>query len=134
MMYAERKFGEFELLSSHFGSLRYDPNDLTWVIVEDFNLPANFNVDYSELVIELNKKYPLLPPKDFYLEKGLRRRGRKPGHYYESGYGSKRFCKKGYAWYCLHIKSWRPDPYSMIAGDNLLTAVQAVYNALGSRG
>jgi hypothetical protein len=134
MRYPERTIGEFELLSSHFGSVRYDPDDLTWVIVENFDLPPKFNTNSSELVIELNNKYPLLPPKDFYLEKGLRIEGQEPKHYYETGYENKRFCEQGYAWYCLHIKSWKPDPYSMVEGDNLLTAVQAVYSALSSRG
>jgi hypothetical protein len=132
LMYEARTIGEFELLSAHFGPVQFDPDDLTWVLVERFNLPSNFNRDYTELIIELNKKYPLLPPQDFYLRKGLLRKGDELRHYYETGFESKRFRKEGYAWYCLHIKSWKPDPYSMVKGDNLLTAAEAVYKALRS--
>jgi len=131
-MYEARTLGEFELLSTHFGHVQFDPKDLTWVLVENFDLPPNFNRDYTELIMDLNKHYPLLPPQDFYLGKGLLRKGDRPGHYYETGFESKRFRKEGYAWYCLHIKSWKPNPYSMVEGDNLLTAAGAVYKALSS--
>jgi len=51
-------------------------------------------------------------------------------HYFENGFGEKKYCRHGYAWYSLHLKNWRPDAYSMITGDNLLTAADSLYEAL----
>jgi len=83
-------------------------------------------------VIELGPEYPIYPPKNFYLSRGLLKNGRKPGHYYEHEYPDKKYCKEGYAWYCLHIEDWRPGVLSIVSGDNLLTTAQAVYDALDS--
>ena len=127
-----RVIGEFELLCSRFGSLQFDENNPTSVYIERFDLPKGFNHKYSELMIELGYKYPTYPPKDWYLSRGLRKKGRKSSHYFEEGFGAKPFCKRGFAWYSFHIKRWRPNSNSMITGDNLLTAVQAFYEALRS--
>jgi hypothetical protein len=101
-------------------------------MIEKFDLPRGFNKRNAVLVIDLGRKYPKYPPQDWYLSRGLRKKGRKFSHYFEHGFGAKPFCKKGYAWYSFHIKRWRPNSKSMIDGDNLLTAVQAFYEALRS--
>jgi len=127
-----RIIGEIELLSTHFGNIDYDPYDLSHITILRFDLPRGFNKNYSRLLIELGLRYPFLPPQDFYLDKGLRKRGKASSHYYENGFESKKYCQYGYAWYSFHIKKWKPDPYSMIRGDNFLTAVSAFYRALKS--
>ena len=125
-----RVFGEIELLSSHFGDVGCDPDDLSAVFITRFNLPLGFNRSDCELLIDLGRAYPEFPPQDWYLSKGLRKRGSSLSHYFESGFRGKRYCEEGLAWYSFHIKRWKPDPYSMIDGDNLLTAVNAFYHAL----
>ena len=125
-----RIMGEIELLSTRFGNIQYDPYDLSSVLIMQFNLPPGFNRNYSRLLIDLGPEYPWLPPQDFYLDNGLRKRGKVPKHYYKNGFGSKKFCQDGFAWYSFHIKKWNPDPYSMVHGDSLLTAVNAFYQAL----
>ena len=125
-----RVFGEIELLSSHFGDVGYDPDDLSVVLIEHFNLPPGFNRSYCEVLIDLGNVYPELPPKDWYLSKGLRKRGSSLGHYFEHGFAGKKYCNEGFAWYSFHIKQWKPNPFTMAKGDNLLTAVNAFYDAL----
>ena len=128
--YPDRIIGEIELLSTHFGNIYYEPHDLSFVEIMHLNLPRGFNRNKSRLLIDLGLEYPILPPQDLYLDKGLRKRGKVSDHYYENGFGSKKYCKDGYAWYSFHIQEWNPNPYSMIHGDNLLTAVNAFYQAL----
>jgi hypothetical protein len=126
----KRAIAEIELLSTHFGAVRYDPNDPSWVLIERFNLPPSFNRRYCEVLIDLGSDYPELPPQDWYLSRGLSKRGRTSKHYYEDGFGTKKYCKKGFAWYSFHIRNWQPDAYSMVRGDNLLAATGGLYEAL----
>jgi hypothetical protein len=127
-----RVIGEIELLSTHFGRVRFDQYNPTTVIIEKFDLSCGFNRSYARALIDLGLLYPELPPQDFYLSRGLRKYGEISDHYFEKGYGDKKYCKKGWAWYSLHIKRWKPDPSSMVADDNLLTAVEALYDALST--
>jgi len=126
----KRVIGEIELLSTHFGKVRFNPLNPTAVTIEKFDLPRGFNRKHAKVLIDLGPHYPELPPQDFYLSRGLRKHGEISEHYFERGLGGKKYCKKGWAWYSLHIKSWRPDSYSMVAGDNLLTAAEALYKAV----
>jgi len=132
MQNPNRVIGEIELVSTHFGEVRFDPDNPTTVVIERFDLPTGFNQKHSKLLIDLGFSCPELPPQDFYLSRGLRRYGKVPAHYFENGFGGKKYCNQGYAWYSLHIKRWKPDPRSMVAGDNLLTAVEALYDALST--
>jgi len=126
LKHPRRTEAEARLVSSHFGSVDFTENI---IIVDHFDLPPGFNVPRSRLLLELPRNYPEQPPLAVYLDKGLRYHRTKPKHYFEDFVG-KKFCRKGYAWYCLHIKSWRPNAQSMIRGDNLLTYIEAVYRAL----
>ena len=126
LQYPARVRGEAELVSGHFGPVDLKENV---VLVERFDLPPGFNQITSRLLIPLPLNYPQYPPGDFYLDQNLQKNGRCPGHYYHEFEG-KIYCYLGYAWYCLHIKQWRPNASSMIRGDNLLTAIEAVYNSL----
>ncbi|MFC1782745.1 E2/UBC family protein [Planctomycetota bacterium] len=98
-------------------------------MVKYFDLPSTYNKKTSKLIIQLPMNYPEYPPRDFYLDRNLLKNGQKPDHYYHEFEG-KKCCKYGYAWYCLHIKKWRPNACSMIRGDNLLTVIGAIYESL----
>lgn len=127
-----RAIAEIELLSTHFGDVCYDPDDPSVVLIEHFNLPRGFNKRYCELLIDLGPNYPEFPPKDWYLSRGLRKRGRTSKHYFEDGFEGKEYCDEGFAWYSFHIKRWKPDPNTITRGDTLLAAVDAFHHALKS--
>lgn len=124
-----RVLGEIELLSTHYGEIVFDPNDPSVVLIERFWLPPEFDRSYCRVLIDLGPRYPELPPQDYYLGRDLRKNGRASIHYFES-FPGKEYCEEGFAWYSFHIKEWRPDPYSMVGGDNLLTATDGFYHAL----
>ena len=126
MQHPSRTMAEVELVSTHFGPVEYEDNE---VLVKHFDLPSGYNKKYSRLLIILSWKHPEYPPTTFYLDKGLYKRRRQSEHYFEE-YDGKEYCSHGFAWYCLHIKKWRPNANSMIQGDNLLTAIEAVYRGL----
>lgn len=123
----DRALAEVNLASSRYGAIDFT-DDI--VEVESFGLPPGFNYDYCNLLIALSKDYPESPPKDMYLEKGLKKGRCSPEHYYPSMFGERRIRKLGYAWYSIHFKSWSPSSISMIRGDNLLTAINALYDSL----
>lgn len=127
LIHPRRVLAEAELVSSHFAEITLEDN---WVLVWIFNLPPTFNQQASRLLIVLPDNYPESPPKDMYLDKGLLKNGKTPEHYFEKGYGNSSIIKKGYAWYSIHFTAWRSNASSMILGDNLLTAVNALYDAL----
>ena len=127
-----RVIAEIELPSSHFGPVQFNSQEPSTVLIEKFDLPPKYNRRYTRVLIDLGQQYPEYPVRDFYIDRGLLKKGRKPGHYYEDGFGGKIYCEDGFAWYCLHIKKWRPNPNSIPAGDNLLTASQTLYEALKS--
>ena len=123
----DRVLAEVNLVSSQYGVVDFTDN---MIEVESFGLPHGFNYDYCRLLIALSKDYPESPPKDMYLEKGLKKGRCRPEHYHPSMFGERRIRKRGYAWYCIHFKSWNPSSASMIRGDNLLIAIGVLYDAL----
>lgn len=127
-----RVIAEIELLSSHFGPVEFDPQEPSTVLIEQFDLPPGYNRKHTRVLLDLGYQYPEYPVRDFYIDPGLRRKKRRPGHYHEDGFDSKTYCNEGFAWYCLHIQDWQPNPFSIADGDNLLTACQALYEALKS--
>jgi len=129
MQNPKRVRAEIELLSTHFGDVQFNPDDPSTVIIERFDLPRGFNRSYCQLLIDLGRYYSELPPQNFYLSRGLRKNGLTIPHYFEDWSG-KKYCKQGWAWFCLQIESWKPNPYSMLGGDNLLTVTNACYDAL----
>jgi len=127
LIHPRRVLAEAELVSSHFAEITLEDN---WVLVWIFNLPPTFNQQASRLLIVLPNDYPQSPPKDMYLDKGLLKNGKTPEHYFENDFGDRNIRRKGYAWYSIHFTAWRSNASSMILGDNLLTAVNALYDAL----
>ncbi len=122
-----RVIGELELVSSHFGPVEFNNNI---VIVEKINLPRGFNKQSSKLLLTLPDDYPEMPPEDLYIAKYLKKFGETPEHYYVNDFGDKNIRRLGYAWYSIHFNAWSPSFRSIIGGDNLLTAIDALYDAL----
>lgn len=127
LRHPKRVLAEAKLVSSHFGAVELKDNSL---LVEQFNLPPRFNRRTSRLLIVLSDNYPESPPKDMYLEKGLKKHRDTPEHYFENQHGNRDIRKLGYAWYSIHFRAWHPSSQSIIQGDNLLTAINALYDAL----
>jgi hypothetical protein len=125
----QRTVAEIHLLSTHFGEVSYDENDPSAVLILHFLLPEGYNRSECEVVIDLGPRYPELPPQDFYLSRGLTKNSHISSHYFRDFKG-KKYCHEGFAWYSFHIKKWQPNPQGMLGGDNLLSAVNAFYNAL----
>lgn len=134
LKYPERVLAEVNLVSSHFGPVDFAPDeyDSRTLIVESFNLPPGFNKAASKLLITLPSDYPEKPVEAMYLEKDLKKNGCRPGHYFEHEYGDVNIREAGYAWYSIHFKSWKANIRSIIRGDNLLSAIDALYHALKS--
>jgi hypothetical protein len=126
----DRATAEIRLVSTGFGEVCFDPAEPSVLLIEHFRLPPDYSRESCELVVDLGALYPELSPQDWYLSRGLRKNGRKSSHYYEDGFPGKEYCDQGYAWYSFHIKKWKPNPMTMVRGDNLLTAIDAFYHAL----
>jgi len=127
MKHPKRVRAEIELVSSHFGPVEFDDN---YILIEKFNLPRGFNKKYSKLLCVLPNDYPEYPIKAMYLEKHLKKNEKKLDHYYENNYGDKKIRNQGWAWISIHFTSWSPNANSIIRGNNLLTAIEALYDAL----
>lgn len=127
LKHPNRVMAEVQLVSSHFGPVDFNN---TIVVVERFNLPPGFNKASSKLLISLPGNYPEGPPSGMYLEERLKKNGFQPGHYFESKLCKKTILETGYAWYSIHFKAWSSNARSIIRGDNLLTAINALYDAL----
>ncbi len=134
LKYPERVLAEVNLVSSHFGPVEFPPDgfDERTVWIERFNLPPGYSQPTSSLLITLPKRYPEAPVEAMYIEKGLKKNGCRPGHYFEHEYGDVNIREAGYAWYSIHFKSWKANIRSIIRGDNLLSAIDALYHALKS--
>lgn len=126
LKHPKRVLAEANLISSHFGPVDFSNAS---VLIEQFNLPPGFNRTTSRLLITLPYSYPEMPPTDLYLDKDLKKNGETPGHYFENEYGDRKIRRSGYAWISIHFSAWRPNLRSIIQGDNLLTAVNALYDA-----
>ena len=127
LKHPERTLSEVKLVSSHFGPVDFDD---TTVVVHKFDLPHTFNRASSKLLIILPSDYPEMPPTDLYVEKRLKRNGQIPGHYFENQYGDRKIRKAGFAWYSIHFNAWNANARSIIRGDNLLTAIDALHDSL----
>ena len=127
LKHPNRVMAEVELISSHFGPVEFDGQ---MILVESFDLPPHFNKQASKLLIVLYDDYPETPPKDIYIEKELKKNGSAPDHYYQDAVGNNEIMDAGYAWYSIHFNHWNANSGSIIQGDNLLTAINALYDAL----
>ena len=114
--------------------ITFDDEECTWILIDQFPLPANVYQDFSRLLITLpginapiNKR-----PKAFYLDKGLlHSSGRPLEHVYnnETYHGCEDLSRYGYAWFCLLLDRWEPK-YNVVTGDNIATVASTIFQKL----
>lgn len=120
---------EVYALGIAYPQVTYDKDNFLWVCIPDFDLPPGFNKRQSKLLIELNGKYPFTPPKNFFLDRTVKtQQGENIAHYYPDRSYNK-YYDKGWAWFCVHIKSWKVRD-DIMQSDNLLTAADLAYLTL----
>lgn len=114
--------------------INYDTEECTWIYIDRFPMPGNIRQDYSRLLLTLpGFRYPItVPPKAFYLDKGLRGvSGRYLAHVFEQGasHGCEDLSHLGYSWACLLLDRWRPT-YDVVSGDNLAVVTNTIFQKL----
>ncbi len=130
LKHPDRVLKEAELISMRFGEIDFEDD---WILINRFDMPPGFNRDTSRMLIDLPLNFPEVPPNRFYIDQGVRLTdGSKPRHYFEKDYVSKELRGMGFAWYCVHIKKWKPNFNDMFAGSTLLKAIDACYQAIAS--
>ena len=112
-----------------YPEVTYDEDNFLWVCVHDFDLPPGLNKKISDLLIEVPPNYPFGPPTNFFLDQTVRTlEGKTLEHYYPDRSHNK-YYDKGWAWFCVHIKSWKVKA-DIAESDSLLTAVDLAYLTL----
>lgn len=120
---------EVHALRIAYPNVTYDQDNLLWVCVNGFDLPSGLNKRTSDLLIEVPPNYPFGPPQNFFLDRTVKTlSGNSLGHYYPDRANNK-YYDKGWAWFCVHIKSWKVKA-DIAASDSLLTAVDLAYLTL----
>jgi hypothetical protein len=124
-----RLMTEVYALRMAYPRVTYDEDRFLWVCIHDFDLPPGFNKKQGELLIELNANYPFTPPKNFFLDRTVKTgRGESIEHYYPDEQYNK-YHDRGWAWFCVHIKTWKVRG-DIMQSDNLLTAADLAYLTL----
>ncbi len=120
---------EVDALRMAYPDVSYDKDNHFWVYIKGFDLPPGLNKKSSDLLIEVPRNYPFGPPKNFFLDRTIKtRRGRSIEHYYPNQQYNK-YLDKGWAWFSLHIKTWKVKA-EIAESDSLLTAVDLAYLTL----
>jgi len=123
---AQRVLFEIDLCRSRYGDeCVWWPEDLSWVMVNDFPIPPGYNRPSTNCLVVIPEGYGYgVGLEEFYVDAGLRYS--KDGKWVEiphvfddpSHFGNK-YAGKGWRWLCIH-PSWTPD-------DNILTFLAQVY-------
>ncbi len=120
---------EVRALRTAYPDMLYDTNNFFWVCIHAFDLPPGLNKKQSDLLIEVPPNYPFGPPKNFFTDRTITtRRGYPIEHYYPNKEYNK-YYDQGWAWFCVHIKSWKVKA-GIAESDSLLTAADLAYLAL----
>ena len=128
MMREERLRKEIRMLTLRFGRVCFNKSS-GYLLLYNFDLPSGWNKKFTRLLMIVPQTYPQIPPTKFYVDKGLRKYGKIPSHYFEnSSFNPMR--GEGFAWLCIQeIYRWRPST-DILKGDNLLTVCNLIYNYL----
>ncbi|MCD6219038.1 hypothetical protein J7K43_01465 [Candidatus Calescamantes bacterium] len=127
-MREERLRKEIRLLTLRFGQISFHRLS-RGLLIYRFDLPPGWNRDFTRLLMIIPQAYPQIPPVKFYIDKGLRKYGKIPPHYFEAS-SPNLLCGEGFAWLCVHeIYHWKPS-VDILKGDNLLTICNLIYNYL----
>ena len=111
-------------------TIDYDYEEGTWIRISHFPLPPHFLQPYSRLLLLLpGINQPItVPPKSFYLDKGLRTNtGSTPSHVFDhtSYHGAQDLSRHGYAYHCVLLHRWWPTA-DVLSGDNLITVLNTI--------
>jgi hypothetical protein len=122
-----------KMLCRCYGQVSYDELNLSWIRIHRFKLPPVFRQSYTALLIMTpGQNIENYNGYDFYLDKELKRKDKKPMDHIFDGSGFNDLSGKNYARLSLHLKSFRPA-LDVISGENLLDMCEVVYNHLGQR-
>lgn len=124
--------GNIHLLSLllPYGEIHYDTEEYRWIHIGCFPLPACIEQATSRLLLILpGINQPItIPPRGFYIDKGLVRRDGRP--VMPPGSTSKdELFHKGYLLADLCLPQWHPT-YDVVGGDNLGSLLKLIYDSL----
>lgn len=128
---AEWYLKNIRALQRVYGRVDYDQKGLSWILVDRFKLPPDFNRKDSVLLIETPKEN--LTMKDgfnFYLNKRLVRTDGKPTTRLHDDDGYNPYRDKEYSRLSFHVHDFRPK-LDVVKGDNLIDIMESLYNFLG---
>ena len=122
-----------EMLRRLYGAISYDEQSFSWIKIHNFKLPPFYNQIYTSLLITTPcENIENYSSYDFYINKGLKRKGsRAVNHIFdEAGYNN--LSHKNYARLSLHLDSFKPS-LDLINGENIVDICQVVYNHLAQK-
>ena len=120
-------------LVRHFGSLSYDSQFFSWILIDAFPLPDTFLDDSSPLLVRTpGENIENYSGYSFYLDMDLYRLdNRQVQHLFDDGaYNDLR--SKGYSKLSYHLRAFRPA-YIVGNGDTILDICKSVFHFLGQR-
>lgn len=127
----QRLLLEIFLLEKVYGRIKYDQDNHLWVCIPNFELPKGYNKKTSELLLELPTHYPFSPPTNFFLDRTITTRSGKTIEHYYPNKDQNKYYGCGWAWFSLHIKTWKVRE-DIMQSDNLLTSADIAYLTLQS--
>ena len=99
------------------------PRTLSWLRIKNYRLPPYYSEARTDLLVIMPPQYGIvnIPLQEFYMTRGLKiktgKGWRNIPHYYSGSYN--KFSKQGWAWYCIHPKSWEET-------DSILTFIKLI--------
>jgi hypothetical protein len=143
------------LLEKYYGNIQVC-SKFTWVMVDNFRLPPNFNQTYTPLLITTPGEYLTSPDGfKFYMDRRLYRTDIYHTDRFFDDHSFNELRDKGWNKFCLHVKQLKPiipdvqriySTYGagtkraknvicsmILEGDNLITVVKTLYNFIGDK-
>jgi hypothetical protein len=125
----ERLQREFELVAQRYGELEL-AEDLTWLVIERFALPAGWSTGVTRLLLMIPVGYPATPPDNFAIDADIRLAGGgEPGNLAgRIGHAGREWLQ--FSWHVVDgADGWAPHA-EIEQGDNLLTFLLGVESRL----
>jgi len=123
-----------EEMESYFGgSLRFDDEQFTWILIEQFPLPATFYKKETVLLIDTpGENVENFDAYSFFTDMNLHRLdGTQFSHLIDNeGYNPLK--NLGYCRLSYHLESFNPS-YPIHNGDTIIDICQSIYHFLGQR-
>lgn len=109
--------------------VKFDDEAGTWLYVSRFPTAPGWNMAEVEILLVVPLGYPAVAPEHFWTDKRLRTyEGRTVAHFFGEGTSENpEYLRKGWAKFCIHIRSWIPSSgKNLKAGDSLLTMLELI--------